>query len=250
MPDATPASKPGLKRQLWKRWLLLWPMTAALYFYPINNRFIRITLLLLGIVLIGGLLGFYWQRRRLRLTILTGLVGAGIFLMLPGTFPNPLSLRQRYLNALQSFENTRYVWGGEGKLGIDCSGLLRASLIKAFICEGLQTVNPKAIRLGIELWWNDCSARALGEEYKTLTKRLFEYPALNELQHEQLQPGDLAVTGDGLHVLAYLGDQKWIQAEPNIKKVISLTAPSTNEWFQTPVRLMRWHALEQAPHPH
>ena len=55
----------------------------------------------------------------------------------------------------------------------------------------------------------------------------------------------MAVTDDGLHVLAYLGDSTWIQADPNAKKVIKLKAPSTNEWFGVPVKLMRWEALLQ-----
>ena len=67
---ATPSTALSLRAKLRKRWLLLWPITAALCFYPINNGLLRVTLLLLGVTLIGGLLGFYWHYKRLRVAIL------------------------------------------------------------------------------------------------------------------------------------------------------------------------------------
>ena len=42
-------------------------------------------------------------------------------------------------------------------------------------------MNPKAIRLGLRMWWHDCSARAMGEEYEHLTQHLFDCEALNHL---------------------------------------------------------------------
>jgi cell wall-associated NlpC family hydrolase len=36
---------------------------------------------------------------------------------------------------------------------------------------------------------------------------------------QDLRPGDLAVTTSGSHVLAYLGQNQWIEADPDIMRV-------------------------------
>jgi hypothetical protein len=36
---------------------------------------------------------------------------------------------------------------------------------------------------------------------------------------QNLRPGDLAVTTSGSHVLAYLDDNRWIEADPDIMRV-------------------------------
>lgn len=234
----------SLKAQLWLRWLFLWPVMLGLLLYPVSNLILRTSILFIGVLLVGGILFSSWRLRWLRFPIVAIVLIAAIFLVLPGRSPQPAQLRQRYLNALESYLGTRYIWGGEGRLGIDCSGLVRGGLINALYAQSFTSCNPEAARQAIRLWWNDCSARALGEEYQNFTRHLFDAAALNELTPEQIQPGDIAVTEDGLHVLAYLGNQVWIQAEPNLKQVIKLQSPSTNEWFQTPVRLMRWQVLD------
>ncbi len=58
-----------------------------------------------------------------------------------------------------------------------------------------------------------------------------------------LLPGDLAITENGIHVLAYLGGDEWIQAEPNLGAVIVLAAPSENIWYNQDVWIMRWADL-------
>ncbi len=51
----------------------------------------------------------------------------------------------------------------------------------------------------------------------------------------------MAVTEDGVHILAYLGDKVWIEADPIYKKVIKVSIPETdNPWFNTPVYILRW----------
>jgi cell wall-associated NlpC family hydrolase len=141
---------------------------------------------------------------------------------------------------LRGYEGTRYVWGGENRLGIDCSGLVRKALVNANVSEGVRSLNPSALRTAISLWWNDCSARALGEGHRELTQHLFDASSINQLDFAKLQSGDLAVTDDGVHVLAYLGEGNWIEADPDMRRVLVLSVPSTNTWFDTPVRLMRW----------
>jgi hypothetical protein len=233
----------SLKAKLWLRWLLLWPIMVGLVLYPVSNAILRATSIVIGFLLVIGILFFYWRYRWLRFSTLSIVGIIAIFLTLPGRPAQPTHLRQRYLNALESYAGTRYVWGGEGRFGIDCSGLVRVGLINALLAQGFATLDPEAARQAIRLWWYDCSAKALGEEYHNFTGHLIDSDALNQLDYEHIQPGDIAVTADGLHVLAYLGDQVWIQAEPNLKQVIKFQSPSTNEWFQTPVRLMRWQAL-------
>ncbi|MFN2599036.1 MAG: NlpC/P60 family protein, partial [Pyrinomonadaceae bacterium] len=51
-------------------------------------------------------------------------------------------MRRAYIASLESYEGTRYVWGGENSRGIDCSGLVRRGLINADFHEGVVTANP------------------------------------------------------------------------------------------------------------
>ncbi|MGC3956675.1 MAG: NlpC/P60 family protein [Verrucomicrobiota bacterium] len=238
-----------MRKKLWLRWVCLWPVMLGLWLYPVSNLLLRAAVLLTGALLIGGILVFYWKNRWLRITTIAIVAACVVFLLLPGRVVEPAQLSSRYLSALENYDGSKYVWGGEGYLGIDCSGLVRVGLINALARQSVATFNPEAARLATRLWWNDCSARALGEEYQNLTRHLFDATALNELNYAQLQPGDIAVTEDGLHVLAYLGKQVWIQAEPNLKRVIKIQSPSTNDWFQTPVKVMRWQVLESNSQP-
>jgi len=172
------------------------------------------------------------------------LLAAG-FLSLPGRDFDRKQLRETYLHALRSYEGTKYIWGGENWVGIDCSGLLRAGLMKASFQSGLQTLNPRLIRFSLSLWWHDASAAALGQEYRQLTKRLIGPTNLNELDYRQLGPGDMAVTVSGIHIMAYLGDQQWIEADPDLGKVVIVRVPEkVNPWFQETFAILRWRVLD------
>ena len=48
------------------------------------------------------------------------------------------------------------------------------------------------------------------------------------------------MTFNGVHVLAYIGNKTWIEADPNIE----VKTPARNAWFNMPVHVMRWRALE------
>ena len=51
----------------------------------------------------------------------------------------------------------------------------------------------------------------------------------------------MAITQDGIHVLVYLGDGNWIQADPMTKKVFTGNpATLTNYWYAEPVNIVRW----------
>jgi hypothetical protein len=51
----------------------------------------------------------------------------------------------------------------------------------------------------------------------------------------------------GVHILAYLGDNHWIEADPTAHKVLIVQVPeSNNAWFNVPVRIVRWRTLSNA----
>lgn len=238
--------KAGLKSALRKRWFALWPITLALILYPVSNLFTRIATLCAFAGLYSGLLYFCWDKRVIRFAALIGGGLFALFLLLPAREAQTNRLRRRYVDSLGAYNGTRYIWGGENRIGMDCSGLMRSGLIVAEYKEGILALNPGLVREGFSLWWNDCSARALGEEFQHRTKRLFSSPSINELDHAKILPGDFAVTADGVHVLAYTGEKTWIEADPGERKVIKVQVPSPNPWFNEPVNIMRWALLDES----
>lgn len=181
----------------------------------------------------------------LAFTILALGLSAGIFALLPGKSIEPVRLQSEYLKQLKKYEGTPYLWGGENGFGIDCSGLVRRALINAHMWLTLTTGNPKALRTGLDLWWHDCSARAMRDQYRDYTFVLFSSPSINTIDNTQLRPSDIAITSDGVHVLAYLGNQQWIQAEPGIARVVTMSIPADNAWFTVPVKVMRWTCMRE-----
>ena len=105
-------------------WLALWPVLLGLLLYPVSTGTLRtLELLCLG-GLWAGALFLFWQRIG-RLALLVATACALIFVALPGSAGDGTSLRQAYVSSLSKYEGTKYVWGGEGRFGIDCSGLVR-----------------------------------------------------------------------------------------------------------------------------
>jgi hypothetical protein len=91
---------------------------------------------------------------------------------------------------------------------------------------------------------------ALREGYRDLARPLFSADSINVLDHSRILPGDVAVTADGVHVLAYLGEQTWIEADPAAGRVIRVRAPAPDHgWFNVPVVLIRWRQLSADPSP-
>jgi cell wall-associated NlpC family hydrolase len=173
------------------------------------------------------------------------MLGAG-FLALPSRAqPSTEFLRRDYLAGLQRYEGVTYYWGGETSRGIDCSGLIRRGLIDALLRRGVRTLDPGLVRRAISLWWHDCTASALGDQHRGLTLRVLDTPSVNALDHSKVLPGDLAVTRNGIHIMAYLGNNRWIEADPGAGRVITVTAPSAdNSWFETPMNIVRWSILQ------
>ncbi len=225
-------------------WMLLWPIAIVLFLYPINNEITRSSVLLSFLGLWMGCLYFGWNKRWLRVPFLSLTVLAIAFLVFPSRNYDHDKLRQNYVGHLRSYEGTRYVWGGENRLGVDCSGLVRTALIKASFQQGIVTANPGLVRFSLSLWWHDSTAKALGEEYRNQTKHVLNAKSINELGQNKIIPGDIAVTDSGVHVLASLGNDEWIEADPHFTKVVIVKVPAPkNPWFQEPVHIMRWTEL-------
>jgi hypothetical protein len=201
-------------------------------------------LLLSGLVWAGALL-LLWRRRAWRYGLLGFTVLVFIFCLLPVRPVNADRLRGRYVAALRRYEGATYWWGVENRVGIDCSGLVRKGLVVADIEHGILTLNGGLVRRGLVLWWHDCSARAMRDEYREQTRLVFKADSINQLNHSKVLPGDIAVTSSGVHVLAYLGDRKWIQANPSAGEVITVESPNTEtSYYNIDVHVMRWRQFE------
>src|ERR1035437_3624099 len=219
-------------------WISFWLLTVCLFIFPINNQPLRVATILLGLSAYGGTVYFFRKRKLVFAGLVLIPISIGIFLICPGKTTEPQKLRTAYQDSLRTYTGTRYIWGGENKLGIDCSGLIRAGFIKANFEQGLRTLNPQMVRFAVSLWWHDCSAKALGEEYRGLTRKIIASPDINSLDGTQILPGDMAVTISGVHVLVFLGVDEWIEADPTFGKVVIVKVPSTdNPWFNEPVRI-------------
>ena len=224
-------------------WLLLCAFTVALLLFPVRNETIRL-LLIAGIVGVWvGALFMFWRRLPVRLFLLSLILFPAALVFLPGRDTDVDSLCRAYVGALKTFPGTPYIWGGETRTGIDCSGLARQALVQAEIGEGIRTANPALIRNALTLWWDDCSARALGEEFHQRTIVQGRLSRLNEVNYREIRGGDLAVIGDGIHVLAYSGGKQWIQADPQAGSVITTPVPSNDIRLNLDATIVRWRIL-------
>jgi cell wall-associated NlpC family hydrolase len=162
----------------------------------------------------------------------------------PGRAYDRDGLRARYVASLRSYEGVRYVWGGENRFGIDCSGLVRKGLIQANLRHGVLTLNPRCMRSAATMWWYDCTARALRDGYRGWTRTCFTAPGLTKIDLERIRPGDLAVTADGVHVFVYVGQGEWMEADPGQGEVLRGPTSIVNDWHSRPVDVVRWRQLE------
>lgn len=217
---------------------------VLLLLFPVRTTLFRLAIIAFVLLTWGSLLLLVWPKRGLRLSALLVSLGALVFLALPGRPIDQPLLRETYLRRLRSYDDTRYVYGGENVLGIDCSGLVRAAMTEALAIVGVRGVNPRALRSSLQLWWRDSNAIDLGTMRSGLTMPVDDgnYRKLSE--HETISPGDLAVTESGSHVLAYLGSDVWIEAEPAVGGThIFDLAGKFSYLADERVRFVRWKLL-------
>lgn len=241
------SQNPNRRRALWFIWFLLAALWLGATQYSVRFGLLRLAFVVVFLVLWLMILAAAWPRRTLRVLVLV-FSALPLLLLLPGRKPDVVNLRVAYVQSLRSYKNVPYVWGGETSRGLDCSGLIRRAIIDANWKIGLRTLNPALLRESLAIWWNDCSAAKMRAGYDGRTLRLFEAADLNTLNNARLQIGDFAVTSPGgAHVLAYIGNQTWIEADPKGStgfKVIEVRVPSSNAWFSQNVSIMRWKQLQ------
>jgi cell wall-associated NlpC family hydrolase len=202
----------------------------------------RVLLLASGLALYAGLLLRVKSRKRVFGVFLVLPLAVAFFWTLPGIHRIPReALRRDYLQAVKQFKGSRYLWGGENRVGIDCSGLPRASLRKAMLANGFKTANGYLLRAAVANWWFDASAEAMLNCYRNETLPIGASLSIAEYDHSALEPGDLAITDGGIHCLVYVGNRQWIQADPSATRVIEVNAGDRdNYWLGHSVEFVRW----------
>lgn len=231
-------------------WLLL--ISCVLYLLSSTFRFVRLMHLMTlawGLLTAGRYLVLLLRTSRVaRLPVLLLAMGLASWVHFADRPPDIASLRAAYVARLRSFERTRYIWGGESHAGIDCSGLARIALCEAMIVRGICEMNPRL--LGPQLWafwWHDVSASMMRDGAYAYTMPRGHALALASYTDAGLLPGDLAVTDSGVHVLISLGQDRWIEANPDDHRVVinAASASPQRAYFQVPVTIMRWTMLAQ-----
>ena len=225
-------------------WLFVLVLFCGLFVYPQVNTASKLLHLASVMLLIAIPLAALWARTRWRYGIL-GICGMGVVLVSsPGH--GQADLRMRYVATLKAYAGVPYVWGGKTERVIDCSGLLRRAYIRTFLVRGVGSFDGALIRQALAVWWCDCSAMELMDGYRGLTSRIGGPASLEHADYGRLKPGDLAVTADGLHCLAYLGDGCWIDADPDLMRVSTLhAARDASRWLLVACQYVRWNSLSR-----
>lgn len=221
-------------------------LLVALLILPLRTTMIRLAIVGSGAFAWLAVLVLTWRSIVLRaIAVFATLVIAGVVLF-PGKHDlDAAELRARYVAQLLRFEGVRYVYGGENLRGIDCSGLVRAAMVEALARDGARHVNAHTVRESLRLWWHDTNAIDLGNGRCPFTRPIGSAEYRTLAADVALLPGDLAVTESGSHVLAALGDGRWIEAEPNVGGTHVFDLQGRFSYLANErVRFVRWIWLE------
>jgi hypothetical protein len=226
-------------------WVFFWLTLIALLLYPQADGFCRRLLIINLVLLWVGALLLFWSFKIIRYPTFAITIVFLCLSFVPGRDPNKAQLENIYVHSLRFYNGCQYSWGGESLLGIDCSGLIRRGWMDANFKIGLLTFNPSCFQRSLDIWWNDCTAKSLRDGYSSRTKLLFKTSSINTIDYSRILPGDMAVVSNGTHILAYIGEQTWIEADPHQMQVIEVKTPTQNSWFLESAAIIRWVDLDR-----
>ena len=225
-------------------WVVLWIIVLIMLIFPVGIGIFRLGIILGFIFLWSSGIYLFWRTIYIRVLFLLIAIVVLIIIIIPGHKANSKQLQNEYVNSLLGYENVRYIWGGENKNGIDCSGLVREGFINANFRVGIKTLNPKLIKRAFYIWWYDSSADALGNSYRQMTTLVLKAKSMDELDYNNIMPGDIIVAEKGFHTFAYIGSNTWIEANPDKGKTVKISSvEKAREWQDIPIKLVRWSEL-------
>jgi len=217
-------------------------MAVALLIQPVNSRATRWALLAcIAAGWVGPLL--LWGRRwAVRVAMAIPALAGVLLFTLPGRPFDREELRRAYIEALLRYEGTAYVYGGEGRRGIDCSGLPRAAMIEANASLGLRQMNAGLLRAALSIWWHDRGAGAMGVAGDPNAAVVAEGLLADAAGGPAA--GDIGIINENTHVIVHVGENRWIEADPGPMCVVIRRRPVSEPLA---IRLVRWRQLANAP---
>lgn len=243
-------NKPSLKRKVKKQkvfiiaWISLLVIVVTMVILPVSIGITRLGIVFGFILLWSSGIYLFWRRIYLRILFLIISLVVFLIIIIPGHNANSKQLQDEYVHSLLGYENVRYIWGGENKIGIDCSGLVREGFINANIKVGVKTLNPKLIRRAFFIWWYDCAADALGNSYRQMATLVLKAKSMDELDYNNIRLGDIIVAEKGFHTFVYIGNNTWIEANPDKGNTVTVSSEEKGkDWNGIPIRLLRWSEL-------
>ena len=87
-----------------------------------------------------------------------------------------------FVGRIEAREGVAYVWGGETRLGLDCSGLIRIALLDTY----LRDLRPGA---ALRVWLFDTPARNLPESYHGMFGEGVSHASIEMAQHDESGSG-------------------------------------------------------------
>jgi hypothetical protein len=219
---------------------------AAALLPDVVNALVRLGMAtgILGLATVLLLLARRWRAARVVLVGVVIVVVAVAGTPLPTGTDTQNELRASFVEALRRYEGVTYVWGGEGTKGIDCSGLMRRAWRDALVQRGVRG-EFAFLRRALTSWWQDRTARDLRDGPETA--KVMRIPSVRALPREQRKQGDLLVTTDGTHIMAFVDDGAVIEADPMTMKVMILDdrrdTQKDTPWLDIPLFVVRWPEL-------